>query len=47
MPNTVNYAEVWQPELLEIMTQETLCTPSSPPMFAGWTPGLSISPAWR
>lgn len=27
MPNTVNYAEVWQPELLEIMTQETLCTP--------------------
>ena len=27
MPNTVNYAESWQPELLEIMTQETLCTP--------------------
>lgn len=27
MPNTANYAEVWQPELLEIMTQETLCTP--------------------
>lgn len=27
MPNTVNYAEVWQPELLEIVTQETLCTP--------------------
>lgn len=27
MPNTVNYAEVWQPELLQIMTQETLCTP--------------------
>ena len=27
MPNTVNYAEVWQPELLDIFTQETLCTP--------------------
>lgn len=27
MANTVNYAEVWQPELLEILTQETLCTP--------------------
>lgn len=27
MPNTVNYAEVWQPELLEIMQQNTLCTP--------------------
>ncbi len=27
MPNTANYAEVWQPDLLEIMTQETLCTP--------------------
>lgn len=27
MPNIVNYAEVWQQDLLEIMTQETLCTP--------------------
>lgn len=27
MPNTVNYAEVWQPELLDILAQETLCTP--------------------
>ena len=27
MANVLNYAEVWQPELLEIMTQETLCTP--------------------
>lgn len=27
MPNNVNYAEVWQQELLEIVTQETLCTP--------------------
>ena len=27
MPNTANYAEVWQPELLEIMTQDTLCSP--------------------
>lgn len=27
MANTVNYAEVWQPELLEIMRQNTLCTP--------------------
>lgn len=27
MANILNYAEVWQPELLEIMTQETLCTP--------------------
>ncbi len=27
MPNTVNYAEAWQPELLDILTQETLCTP--------------------
>lgn len=27
MPNTVNYAEVWEKDLLEIMTQETLCTP--------------------
>lgn len=27
MANVLNYAETWQPELLEIMTQETLCTP--------------------
>lgn len=27
MPNTVNYAHVWEKDLLEIMTQETLCTP--------------------
>lgn len=27
MANVLNYAEAWQPELLEIMTQETLCTP--------------------
>lgn len=27
MPNTVNYAERWQPDLLEIMRQNTLCTP--------------------
>ena len=27
MPNTANYAESWQPELLEIMTQDTLCSP--------------------
>lgn len=27
MPNTVNYAQVWEKDLLEIMTQETLCTP--------------------
>ena len=27
MANTVNYAEVWQPELLEIMMQNTMCTP--------------------
>ncbi|MDD4849660.1 MAG: phage capsid protein [Gemmiger sp.] len=27
MANTVNYAEAWQPELLEIMQQNTLCTP--------------------
>lgn len=27
MANTVNYAEKWQPELLEIMRQNTLCTP--------------------
>lgn len=27
MANTVNYAEVWQPELLEIMRQNTLCSP--------------------
>lgn len=25
--NTVNYAEVWQPDLLEIMRQNTMCTP--------------------
>ena len=27
MANPLNYAQVWSPELLEIMTQETLCTP--------------------
>lgn len=27
MANTVNYAQQWQPELLEIMRQNTLCTP--------------------
>lgn len=27
MANTVNYAQVWQPELLEILRQNTLCTP--------------------
>lgn len=27
MANTVNYAEVWQPELLEVIRQNTLCTP--------------------
>ena len=27
MANTVNYAEKWQPELLEIMRQNTMCTP--------------------
>ncbi len=27
MPNTVNYAEVWQPELLPILIQETMCSP--------------------
>lgn len=27
MPNTVNHAEVWQPELLTILNQETLCEP--------------------
>lgn len=27
MPNTINYAQVWEKDLLEIMTQETLCTP--------------------
>ena len=27
MANTVNYAEIWQPELLEIMLQNTMCTP--------------------
>ena len=25
--NTINYAERWQPELLEIMTQNALCGP--------------------
>ncbi len=25
--NVINYAQVWEQELLEIMTQETLCTP--------------------
>ena len=27
MPNVVNYAEKWEPELLEIINQNTLCTP--------------------
>lgn len=27
MANTVNYAQQWQPELLEIMRQNTMCTP--------------------
>ena len=27
MPNTVNYAESWQSELLEVMTQNALCGP--------------------
>lgn len=27
MPNVVNYAERWEPELLEIISQNTLCTP--------------------
>jgi len=27
MPNTINYAEVFQPELLAVMTQNTLCSP--------------------
>lgn len=27
MANTVNYAQVWQPELLEILRQNTMCTP--------------------
>ncbi len=27
MPNTVNYAEVWQSELLPILNQETMCAP--------------------
>lgn len=27
MANTINYAEVWQPELLEILMQNTLCSP--------------------
>lgn len=27
MPNVVNYAEVWSPELLEIMNQTSLCSP--------------------
>ena len=27
MPNVVNYAERWEPELLEIINQNTLCTP--------------------
>lgn len=27
MPNVVNHAEVWQPELLEIMNQNALCSP--------------------
>ena len=27
MPNTVNYAEQWQPELLEILRQNVMCSP--------------------
>ena len=27
MANTVNYAQVWTAELIEIMRQNTLCTP--------------------
>lgn len=27
MPNVINHAEVWQPELLEILNQNTLCSP--------------------
>ncbi len=27
MPNAVNYAERWEPDLLEIINQNTLCTP--------------------
>lgn len=27
MANTINYAETWQPELVEVMSQNTLCTP--------------------
>lgn len=27
MPNVINHAEVWQPELLEIMNQNALCSP--------------------
>ena len=27
MPNVVNYAQRWEPELLEIINQNTLCTP--------------------
>ena len=27
MPNVINHAEVWQPELLEIINQNTLCSP--------------------
>ena len=27
MPNVINHAEVWQPELLEILNQNSLCSP--------------------
>ena len=27
MPNTANYAEKWEPELLEILTQDSLVSP--------------------
>lgn len=27
MPNVINHAEVWQPELLEIINQNALCSP--------------------
>ena len=27
MPNTANYAERWEPELLEILTQDSLISP--------------------
>lgn len=45
MANTLNYAQVWSPELLEIMTQETLCTPFITTNVSGWTPKPSTLPA--